>query len=417
MSKEIHHIPVDASVIYAEFTIPRGFDSSTLVYPDRERFVVTYTQGKAYTALEVVPKNITFTVPWGFKVIKGKQVWQVNGDAIVTSRLPKMLKDLTPVDRLVIKPTSIGQGTYLYTYNEKGVGAGEYIRERLVEKIKTCFKGDKTPDIESLSSAISEDKGVAALLAEFEEKHVMATISVNYVNKMNAPMGEELCIRDVADRYLSSVVSIRTSGSSGTGFVIQKSDSVKCAKLDVFGNLVEGEEEDIVTLTLLTCAHVLRESYANPRARFSNGIVDYEIKNIEPLASYDLAICEICVPKAIADAADAIPLNSKAPENGDGVVLIGNNLGVSIVKLFGNVGDPFYKKNFLQTDVNSNPGCSGGPILNNNGNCIGILCKRESISPDGTNIYHGIALATPTYKEGAAIDKIKQALKNKGGNS
>ncbi len=99
-----------------------------------------------------------------------------------------------------------------------------------------------------------------------------------------------------------------------------------------------------------------------------------EIVGTDPLT--DLALLKINVK-----GANITPIllgNSDIMEIGDWVVAIGNPLGLGgtvtagIVSAKGRVlGDGPYD-NFIQTDVSINPGNSGGPLINMNGEVIGI---------------------------------------------
>jgi len=109
-----------------------------------------------------------------------------------------------------------------------------------------------------------------------------------------------------------------------------------------------------------------------------------------------------------------LPLgNSDALEVGEWVIAIGNPFGLSqtvtagVVSATGrsSVGINEYE-NFIQTDAAINPGNSGGPLLNSNGEVVGINSALYS----RTGGYMGIGFAIPINM----VKNIEEQLKNSG---
>ena len=63
-----------------------------------------------------------------------------------------------------------------------------------------------------------------------------------------------------------------------------------------------------------------------------------------------------------------------------------------------------YVKNRFQTDAAINPGCSGGPLLNSNGQVIGI--SQSIYNPDNNISNIGIGFAIPSNEAIKFISKI-----------
>lgn len=102
--------------------------------------------------------------------------------------------------------------------------------------------------------------------------------------------------------------------------------------------------------------------------------------------------------------------NSDAMEVGDWVVAIGNPFGLSNTVTAGILSakgrdihaGPF--DNFLQTDASINPGNSGGPLINMNGEVIGI---NTAISASG----QGIGFAIPSNLASRVINDLREGKK------
>ena len=81
---------------------------------------------------------------------------------------------------------------------------------------------------------------------------------------------------------------------------------------------------------------------------------------------------------------------------------IGNPFGFSGTLTQGIISRIDYSKNRIQTDAAINPGSSGGPLLNKNGEIIGI--NQAIYNPDNNISNIGIGFAIP-------INLIKEYLK------
>ena len=94
---------------------------------------------------------------------------------------------------------------------------------------------------------------------------------------------------------------------------------------------------------------------------------------------------------------------------GDWAIAVGNPVGLNNTVTLGiistltrssaQVGIPDKKIDFLQTDAAINPGNSGGPLLNGDGNVIGI---NTAIRPDA----NGIGFAIPINKAKSITDTL-----------
>ena len=96
--------------------------------------------------------------------------------------------------------------------------------------------------------------------------------------------------------------------------------------------------------------------------------------------------------------------NSSKIKVGEKVLAIGNPFGFSGTLTQGIISRIDYAKNRIQTDAAINPGSSGGPLLNEKGEIIGI--NQAIYNPDNNISNIGIGFATP-------INLIKEYLTTK----
>lgn len=143
---------------------------------------------------------------------------------------------------------------------------------------------------------------------------------------------------------------------------------------------------------ILTNSHVVGDA-SKIRVRLHDG-TEYEAEQIGSDEKSEVAIIKID-----ADDLPTIPLgNSDELEVGEWVIAVGNPFGLTetvtagIVSALGrrNIGIADYE-DFIQTDAAINPGNSGGPLLNINGEVIGINTAIYSRSGG----YMGVGFAIP----------------------
>lgn len=163
-------------------------------------------------------------------------------------------------------------------------------------------------------------------------------VSPSNVNKepLNPPLDFE--------RLLSSVVSLKTPNGNGTGFIIHPKGFV------------------------LTNAHVIKDA---PIVEGNKGqhpkLLELEAYSDGSIVNLDLAILKII------EEAPYAPLKwaKEPPRMGDEVYVLGNpkNLGLSVNK--GSISK--ITQNEIQLNVTLNPGNSGGPVVNQAGEVIGVI--------------------------------------------
>lgn len=104
----------------------------------------------------------------------------------------------------------------------------------------------------------------------------------------------------------------------------------------------------------------------------------------------DLALLKIDPKKSLRTIAFG---DSEDVKVGQKVLAIGNPFGFSGTLTSGIVSRIDYAKGRIQTDAAINPGCSGGPLLNSQGEVIGI--SQSIYNPDNNISNIGIGFAIP----------------------
>lgn len=142
---------------------------------------------------------------------------------------------------------------------------------------------------------------------------------------------------------------------------------------------------------------------------FPSGLKAYaELIGVDP--DSDLAVIKVDVP---AEHLTPLPLgDSDQAQVGEFVIAIGNPFGLSSTMTVGVIsakgrtldserlspgGQPFTAGDIIQTDAAINPGNSGGPLINLEGQVIGVnrAIRTDSSSASGDPVNSGIGFAVP----------------------
>lgn len=152
---------------------------------------------------------------------------------------------------------------------------------------------------------------------------------------------------------------------------------------------------------ILTSSHII-ESPGKIEITLANG-EKYPGKILATIAeNNDLALIKVNAPHALP----VIKLgDSTKIKVGQRVLAIGNPFGFNGTLTTGIISRIDYKKGKIQTDAAINPGSSGGPLLNSNGEVIGI--SQSIYNPDNNKSNIGIGFAVPVNAAKRFISKIK----------
>lgn len=140
---------------------------------------------------------------------------------------------------------------------------------------------------------------------------------------------------------------------------------------------------------ILTSAHVL-DSKANIVVTMSNG-EDYKAILLKQFGdNKDIALLKINAQRTLKTVKLG---DSEKIKVGQKVLAIGNPFGFNGTLTQGIISRIDYSKNRIQTDAAINPGSSGGPLLNRDGEIIGI--NQAIFNPDNNISNIGIGFAIP----------------------
>ncbi|MFQ5894025.1 MAG: Do family serine endopeptidase, partial [Nitrospinota bacterium] len=191
------------------------------------------------------------------------------------------------------------------------------------------------------------------------------------------PGGEQDPWREFFERFLEDIPEERTRHSLGSGIIYDK----------------EGY--------IITNNHVV-ERASEIKVKLHDGD-EYDAKVIGTDPKTDLALIKI-------EADQALPTltlgDSDALQVGEWVVAIGNPFGlehtvtVGVVSAMGRVIGTGPYDDFIQTDASINPGNSGGPLLNTDGEVVGI---NTAIVAAG----QGIGFAIPSNITRQVIEDLR----------
>ena len=162
---------------------------------------------------------------------------------------------------------------------------------------------------------------------------------------------------------------------------------------------------------ILTGSHVIEDAKDIDVTTFDGKV--YKAKVISKMGkNKDLALLKINPKYQLNTVTFG---DSEEVKVGQKVLAIGNPFGFSGTLTSGIVSRIDYTKGRIQTDAAINPGSSGGPLLNTQGEVIGI--SQSIYNPDNniSNISIGFAIPINEAKKfisSANLDESKQALRH-----
>ena len=153
-------------------------------------------------------------------------------------------------------------------------------------------------------------------------------------------------MKDVIEQYKKVIIQIATPHSTGTGFYLRQAGLIVTNE-----HVVRGNREVIIDSVLLP-RQLAKVIYLDPK--------------------YDLAFLEAPVQPEIPEV--LLGLDRKVSE-GDTVLAIGHPFGLKFTATQGIVSSTMHQAQdirYIQHDAALNPGNSGGPLVNDAGEVIGV---------------------------------------------
>ncbi len=190
----------------------------------------------------------------------------------------------------------------------------------------------------------------------------------------------------------SKIISIKPQSEESA--VVQIYEKISPAIVAVEADLPDGISSGAGCIIdpkgiILTSSHVI-DSASDIQVTLSTGEV-FKGETLSLLGKdKDLALIKISPRRSLPTITMG---NSEAVKVGQRVLAIGNPFGFNNTLTTGIVSRIDYAKNKIQTDAAINPGNSGGPILNIQGEVIGI--SQSIYNPDNNISNIGIGFAVP----------------------
>ena len=215
-------------------------------------------------------------------------------------------------------------------------------------------------------------------------------------------------IADIVENVTSCVVGISKIKNAGNTIFLKDGTTT----LGLGTGIIVSENGYI-----LSNSHVTGEKYSNCYITLENGR-NYTANVVWSDANLDLSICKISL-KNLPYATFGDSNNIRV---GEGVYAIGNPIGyefqrtvtagiISAVNRTVRIDEnntSIYMENLIQTDATINPGNSGGPLINLDGNVIGITSVKIT-SAEGIGFAIPINIVKPIIEAYLKEDKFEEA--------
>lgn len=239
----------------------------------------------------------------------------------------------------------------------------------------------------------------------YETQGIEAEKTIKSVNELKE---EEKEIEDIVEDVTLSVVGISKIKNTGSTIFLNNSTS----ELGLGTGVIVTDNGYI-----LSNEHVTGEKYSNCYVTLENGR-SYNANVVWSDSTLDLSICKINVKN--------LPYTSLGDSNnvrvGENVYAIGNPIGyefqrtvtggiISAVNRTIRIDEndtSTYMENLIQTDATINPGNSGGPLINLDGNVIGITSVKIK-SAEGIGFAVPINTVKPIIEAYMKEDKFEEA--------
>ena len=215
-------------------------------------------------------------------------------------------------------------------------------------------------------------------------------------------------VADIIEKVTTSVVGISKIKNTGNTIFLKDSETA----LGLGTGIIVSENGYI-----LSNEHVTGDKYTNCYVTLENGRT-YTASVVWADSTLDLSICKISM-KNLPYATFGDSDNTRV---GEAVYAIGNPIGyefqrtvtsgiISAINRTVRIDEndtSVYMENLIQTDATINPGNSGGPLINLDGNVIGITSVKIT-SAEGIGFAIPINIVKPIIESFLKEDKFEEA--------
>ncbi|MCO5315063.1 MAG: trypsin-like peptidase domain-containing protein [Solirubrobacterales bacterium] len=204
---------------------------------------------------------------------------------------------------------------------------------------------------------------------------------------------------------------------AGVGFITAEGISTGSSPFDPYGQAEQGTATGSGFLIdseghMVTNNHVI-DGASKVTVKLGDDETSYKAEVVGADPSTDLALLKVDAPES---ALHPLVLgDSDAVKVGDPVVAIGNPFGLDRTVTTGIVSalqreiqstNNASISNVIQTDAAINPGNSGGPLINADGEVIGVNSQIATGNSGGGNVGIGFAVPSSTVKD--VVEQIKE---------
>lgn len=275
------------------------------------------------------------------------------------------------------------------------------VEEKVEEKVENIEKNDSTEPTAADTAAEAEKVGLI---------------------KTKISSSDEMATEDIVDKLLPSVVGVESKFT-----VTQENNGGFYFGFGGFGQQEQQPSTYSATGTgtgvvitdngyIVTNAHVIYDSEHGAGEAESVSVILNDEKSYDAeIVGYDTD-CDIAVLKIKAEGLTAAEFgDSDKIRLGESVIAIGNPLGFDLMDtvtggmisgINRNITINDKAMNLIQTDAAINSGNSGGPLINKNGQVIGINSSKMSSTYSGEASIEGIGFAIPSNEVSSIVDDI-----------
>ncbi|MGH9977643.1 MAG: trypsin-like peptidase domain-containing protein [Nitrososphaeraceae archaeon] len=252
--------------------------------------------------------------------------------------------------------------------------------------------------------------GIASTKAIAQQLNDTLSNAVNSNSLLSSgPTPEMRTLPEIFNKTENSVVQVTSTSPVSNSLVLQNGEQIPHDDVALGSGFVYDEDGHIITNY-----HVISDPNSI-EVTFVDGD-SYTAKIIGKDPYSDIAVLEITEDDFQKQIPPLKAANSSALQVGEQVIAIGNPFGLSgtltsgVISQMGRVLPNditgYSISNIIQTDAAINPGNSGGPLLNSNGELVGMNTAIFS----NTGVYSGVGFAIPSNM----VQKVVSSLLKNG---